>query len=120
MNNEDSSPYPAQQESPDSILRQAQPQPSERNHTDKQRKAGSTIPLTFSTIDKKRKQLECQLSANQQNQVLINKSKEDSQFKEYIAEAMRQSDKTFANSMQWVNSSIVQVGEILAQVIQWR
>ena len=39
-------------------------------------------------IDNKRKHLERQLSASQRDQLLINESKEDSQFKKDIAEAI--------------------------------
>ena len=45
-------------------------------------------------IDNERKYLDRQLSASQRDQLLINESKEDSQFKKDIAEAIRQANET--------------------------
>ena len=49
-------------------------------------------------IDKKRKHVERRLSAAQGDQLLLNESKEDAQFKRDMAEAIRQSNETFCNS----------------------
>ena len=61
--------------------------------------------------DNKRKHLEHQLSASQRDQLLMNESKEDSQFKKDIADAIRQSNKTFAQSMQQMSMSMLQVAQ---------
>ena len=70
------------------------------------------------TIDNKRKHLERQLSASQRDQLLINESKEDSQFKKDIAEAIRQSNETFAQSMQQMSMSMLQVAQGFTQSIE--
>lgn len=55
----------------------------------KGKKKASSNPVP-KLIDNKRKHLERQLSASQRDQLLINESKEDSQFKKDIARAIRQ------------------------------
>ena len=60
-------------------------------------------------IDNKGKDMKRQLSASQRDELLINESKEDSQFKKDIAEAIRQSIETFAQSMQQMSKSMLQV-----------
>ena len=69
-------------------------------------------------IDNKRKHLERQLSASQRDQLLINESKEDSQFKKDIAEAIRQSNETFAQSMQQMSMSMLQIAQGFTQSIE--
>lgn len=59
--------------------------------------------------------MERQLSAAQQDQLLMQESKVDSQFKKDMTEAIKQSDQTFANAMQQMSQSIVQVAEGLTQ-----
>ena len=59
--------------------------------------------------------MERQLSAAQRDQLLMQESKEDSQFKKDMTEAIKQSDQTFANAMQQMSQSIVQVAEGLTQ-----
>ena len=75
-------------------------------------------------VDNKRKHVERQLSASQRDQVLLNESKEDARFKRDIAEAIRQSNTTFAESMQQMSHSIAEVAhgfsrsaEMLCQAI---
>ena len=58
----------------------------------KRKKAENPVPKL---IDNKRKHLERQLNASQRDQILINESKEDSEYKKNIAEAIRQSNETF-------------------------
>jgi len=58
------------------------------------------------------------LSASQRDQLLINESKEDSQFKKDITEAIRQSNKTFAPSMQQMSMSMLQVAQGFTQSIE--
>ena len=55
--------------------------------------------------------MERQLSAAQRDQLFMQESKEDSQFKKDMTEAIKQSDQTFANAMQQMSQSIVQVAE---------
>lgn len=78
-------------------------------------------------IDNKRKHMERQLSAAQRDEILMNESKEDAQFKRDIAEAIRQSNETFAQTMQQMSNSILQVAngltrsvEMMSQVILQR
>eukprot|EP00112_Aurelia_sp_Birch-Aquarium-sp1_P013134 Seg2779.1 transcript_id=Seg2779.1/GoldUCD/mRNA.D3Y31 product="hypothetical protein" protein_id=Seg2779.1/GoldUCD/D3Y31 len=68
--------------------------------------------------DNKRKHMERQLSAPQRDQLLINESKEDAQFKRDIAEAIRQSNATFAESMQQMSQSITEVAHGLTRSIE--
>ena len=51
-------------------------------------------------IDNKWKHMGKQLSAAQHDQLLLKESKKDSQFKQDMGEAIKQSDQTFANAMQ--------------------
>jgi len=81
----------------------------------KKRKAETAIPQL---IDNKRKHMERQLSAAQRDQLLLQESKEDSKFKKDMTEAIKQSDQTFANAMQQMSQSIVQVAESLTQSLR--
>ncbi len=81
----------------------------------KKRKAENVIPKL---IDNKRKHMERQLSAAKRDELLLKESKEDSQFKKDMTEAIRQSNKTFENSMQQMSSSIVQVAQSLTQSME--
>lgn len=69
-------------------------------------------------IDNKRKHLERQLSASQRDQILINESKEDSEFKKNIAEAIRQSNETFGQCLQQMSMSIQQVAQGLTRSVE--
>ena len=69
-------------------------------------------------IDNKRKHMERQLSAAQRDQLLLKESKEDSQFKKDMADAIIQSDQTFANAMQQMSQSISQVAQGMTQSMQ--
>eukprot|EP00794_Sanderia_malayensis_P013451 gene13451-14832_t len=69
-------------------------------------------------IDNKRRHMERQLSAAQRDQLLLNEAKEDSQFKRDIAEGMRQSNQTFAESIQNISHSIMQVAQGLTRSIE--
>ena len=62
--------------------------------------------------------MERQLSASQRDQLLINESKEDSQFKKDIAKAIRQSNETFSQAMQQISMSMLQVAEGFTQSIE--
>ena len=74
----------------------------------KKKVSSNPVPIL---IDNKRKHLERQLSASQRDQLLINESKEDSQFKRDIAEAIRQSNETFSQAMQQMSMSMLQVAQ---------
>ena len=69
-------------------------------------------------MDNKRKHLERQSSATQRDQLLINESKEDSQFEKDIAEAIRQSNETFSQAMQQMSMSMLQVAQGFTQSIE--
>ena len=69
-------------------------------------------------IDSKRKHMERQLSAAQRDQILINESKEEAQFKKDIAEAIRQSNQTFGQCMQQMSMSILQVAQGLTRSVE--
>lgn len=62
-------------------------------------------------IGNKRKHLERQLRASQRDEILLSESKEDSQFKKDIAEAIQQSNMTFAQSMQQMSISMLQIAQ---------
>ena len=81
----------------------------------RKRKVESTVPKL---IDNKRKNMERQLSAAQRDQLLLQESREDSQFKRDIAEAMRQSNQTFSNCMQNMSTSLVQVAQSFTQSME--
>ena len=81
----------------------------------KKRVSSNPVPKL---IDNKRKQLERQLSASQRDQLLINESKEDSQFKRDIAEAIRQSNETSSQAMQQISMLMLQVAEGFTQSIE--
>ena len=51
--------------------------------------------------------MERQLSSLQRDKLLFDESKEDSQFKSDIAEEIRKSKQTFAQSMQQMSQSIM-------------
>ena len=51
--------------------------------------------------------MERQLSSLQRDKLLFDELKEDSQFKSHIAEAIRKSKQTFAQSMQQMSQSIM-------------
>ena len=69
-------------------------------------------------IDNKRKHLERQLSASQRDQILINESREEAQFKKDIAEAIRQSNQTLGQCMQQMSMSILQVAQGLTRSVE--
>ena len=69
-------------------------------------------------IDNKRKHLERQLSASQRDQILINESKEEAQFKKDIAEAIRQSNQTLGQCMQQMSMSILQVAQGMTRSVE--
>ena len=83
--------------------------------TSQKRKPENIIPKL---IDNKRKHMERQLSAAKRDELLLKESKEDSQFKKDMAEAIRESNRTFENSMQHMSSSIAQVGQSLTQSME--
>lgn len=62
--------------------------------------------------------MERQLSAAQRDQILINESKEDKQFKKDIAEAIRLSNETFGQCMQQMSMSILQVAQGLTRSVE--
>ena len=69
-------------------------------------------------IDNKRKHLERQLSASQRDQIFINESKEEAQFKKDIAEAIRQSNQTLGQCMQQMSMSILQVAQGMTRSVE--
>ena len=62
--------------------------------------------------------MERQLSAVQRDEILMNESKEDAQFKRDIAGAIRQSNETFAQTMQQMSMSILQVANGLTRSVE--
>jgi len=93
------------------------PSGSDGKKSCKGKKRASSNPVP-KLIDNKRKHLERQLSASQRDLLLINESKEDFQFKKDIAEAIRQSNETFAQSMQQMSMSMLQVAQGFTQSIE--
>ena len=53
--------------------------------------------------------MERQLSVAQRDQLLLKESKKDSQFKKDMADAIKQSDQTFANALQQMSQSQLKV-----------
>ena len=62
--------------------------------------------------------MERQLSSSQRDKLLFDKSKEDSQFKRDIAEAIRESNQTFAQSMQQMSQSITFIAQGLGRSME--
>ena len=62
--------------------------------------------------------MEPQLSAAQRDQLLLNESKEDAHFKRDMAEAIRQSNETFATAMQQMSMSIMQVAQGMSKPME--
>ena len=79
------------------------------------RKSSSPIPKL---VDDKRKHLERKLSAAQRDQLLLKEAKEDAQLKRDIAEAIRQSNESFSNSIQQMSNSMLQVAQGLTKSIE--
>lgn len=79
------------------------------------RKSSSPIPKL---IDDKRKHLERKLSAAQRDQLLLKEAKEDAQLKRDIAEAIRQSNESFSNSIQQMSNSMLQVAQGLSKSVE--
>ena len=59
--------------------------------------------------------MERQLSSSQRDKLLFDESKEDSQFKRGITEAIRESNQTFAQSMQQMSRSIMFIAQGLGR-----
>ena len=68
----------------------------EAKNNSKKRKGANCVPKL---IDNKRKNMERQLSASQRDQLILNESKEDAQFKKDLATAMQKSNEIFEKSM---------------------
>ena len=58
-------------------------------------------------IDDRRKHLQKKLCASDRDQILLNESREDSQFKRDLAEAIRQSNELFARSTKELSQSML-------------
>ena len=69
-------------------------------------------------IDNKRKHLEKSLSAAQRDQLLIKEAKEDAQFRRDLAEAMRQSTESFAQSIKDVSKAMADLGAGVCRSIE--
>ena len=69
-------------------------------------------------IDNKRKHLEKSLSAAQRDQLLIREAKEDAQFSMDLAEAMRQSTESFAQSIKDVSKAMTDLGAGVCRSIE--
>eukprot|EP00112_Aurelia_sp_Birch-Aquarium-sp1_P004609 Seg1522.13 transcript_id=Seg1522.13/GoldUCD/mRNA.D3Y31 product="hypothetical protein" protein_id=Seg1522.13/GoldUCD/D3Y31 len=69
-------------------------------------------------IDNKRKNLERSLSAAQRDQLLIREAKEDAQFRRDLAEAMRQSTESFAQSIKDVSKAMTDLGTGVCRSIE--
>ena len=96
-------------------LSEESPYKSSRSSTGKRKSMENPVPRL---IDDKRRHMQCQLSAAQRDQLLINESKEETQFKRDIAEAIRQSNETFGQSMQQMSMSILQVAQGLTRSVE--
>ena len=62
--------------------------------------------------------MECQLSSSQKDKLLFDESKEDSQFKRDVVEAIRESNQTFAQSMEQTSQSIMFVAQGLGRSLE--
>ena len=69
-------------------------------------------------IDNKRKHLEKSLSAAQRDQLLIREAKEDAQFRRDLADAMRQSTESFAQSVKDVSKAMTDLGAGVCRSIE--
>ena len=76
-------------------------------------------------IDSKRKHLEKKLSEAQRDELLIKEVKEDGLFRKELAEAMRESTKSFYRSIESVSKAMTDLGagvcrsiEMLSQALQ--
>ena len=88
---------------------------SPTNKNNMKRKPLNNIPRL---VDNKRKHLEKRLSAAQREQIFLNESKEDAQFKKDMAEAIRESNKTFADSIKAVGQSLTDIGTAKCRSIE--
>ena len=62
--------------------------------------------------------MEHQLSSSQKDKLLFDESKKDSQFQRDIAEAIRESNQTFAQSMQQMSQSITFIAQGLGRSME--
>ena len=79
------------------------------------KRKANTVPKL---VDYKRKHLEKTLSASQRDKLLIEESKEDAKFKNDLAEALRLSSESFAQSLEQVSKSMVDVGNGMCKSIE--
>jgi len=88
-----------------------------KNAEGKKRKANN-IDIVPKLVDKKRRHLERNLSSAQRDKMLIDEAKQDSQFRKDLTEAMRESSKTFATSMENVGKSMTDLGSSICKSIE--
>ena len=69
-------------------------------------------------IDNKRKHLERNLSAAQRDQLLFKEARDDSQFRKDMADAMRESTKSFTESIQSISKSMTDLGSGISRSIE--
>ena len=86
----------------------------EEPNTSNKRK-GSCVPQL---IDNKRKNLERNLSAAQRDQLLVKEARDDSRFRKDMADAMRESTKSFTESIQAVSRSMSDLGNGISRSIE--
>ena len=68
--------------------------------------------------DDKRKHLQKKLCASDRDQILLNESREDSQFKRDLAEAIRQSNELFAQSTQELSQSMLAIASGITKSVE--
>lgn len=69
-------------------------------------------------IDNKRKHLERKLSSAQRDQLLLQESKEDANFRRELSEAIRESTVSFSQSVETIGRSITQLGESMCKSME--
>ena len=69
-------------------------------------------------VDNKRKHMQKTLSAAQRDQVLLNKAKEDNQFRKDLAAAMRESTNSFSKALDGMSNSMVQIGAGISRSLE--
>ena len=66
----------------------------------------------------KRKHLQKKLCASDRDQILLNESREDSQFKRDLAEAIRQSNELFAQSAKELSQSMLAMASVITKSVE--
>ena len=69
-------------------------------------------------IDEKRRQLEKDLSARQRDQLLLSEAKEDNLLRKEMCDALKESNKMFAEAMATMSASFVQVADSMRKSME--